>query len=299
MTLESLSSEHTDQHGRGYSRPQLRRDTWCSLNGPWDFALDPHGRWRSADEVDWHERINVPFSPEAPLSGLAHTGFFRACWYRTRVELEPRAPDERWMLHFGAVDWAATVWVNGANVGMHEGGYAPFSFDITDLIDDSTCEIVVRAEDDPQDLAKPRGKQDWQLEPHSIWYPRTSGIWQTVWLEKVPRTRIGRVAYTANLARWELGLEVWLEGEGRSDLRLAVRLRRGNQLLAADTYHVVNDEVHRGVALSDPGIDDSRNDLLWSPDAPHLIDVELELWGERGERIDLVHSYAALRSSTV
>jgi beta-galactosidase/beta-glucuronidase len=213
--------------------------------------------------------------------------------------LPERTAGERWLLHFGAVDWAATVWVNGAYVGEHQGGYTPFSFDITDFVDGSTCEIVVRAEDDPHDLAKPRGKQDWQLEPHSIWYPRTTGVWQTVWLEKVPATRIARVAFTPNLARWEIGVQAWLEGERRSNLRLGIKLRNGATVLAADTYQIVNNEVHRGVALSDPGIDDSRNELLWSPNAPNLIDVQLELWGERGELIDEVHSYMALRSAAV
>ena len=131
-------------------------------------------------------------------------------------ELPPRGPAERWLLHFGAVDYSASVWVNGVCLGKHEGGYTPFTFDITDLLTGATCEIVVRADDDPHDLTKPRGKQDWQLEPHSIWYPRTSGIWQTVWLERVPATRIGRIAYTPDLTRWEIGIEVWIGGEDRA-----------------------------------------------------------------------------------
>ena len=100
----------------------------------------------------------------------------------------------------------------------------------------STCEIAVRADDDPHDLTKPRGKQDWQLEPHSIWYPRTSGIWQTVWLERVPATRIGRIAYTPDLTRWEIGIQVWLGGEDRDGLRLGVKLRSGDS--GAGSRHV-------------------------------------------------------------
>jgi beta-galactosidase/beta-glucuronidase len=299
MTLAAIRSNQLDHHGRGYPRPQLQRNTWYSLNGLWDFALDPDGLWRNASEVNWSQRIKVPFAPETPASGIGHTGFFRACWYRHTCELPLRQPGERWILHFGAVDWSATVWVNGTYMGEHDGGYTPFSFDLTDVAGASPCEIVVRAEDDPHDLAKPRGKQDWQLEPHSIWYPRTSGIWQNVWLERVPATRIGRVAFTPNLARWEIGVQVWLEGDRRPDLRLGIRLRSAEAVLAVDTYQVVNGEVHRGVALSDPGIDDSRNELLWSPDAPNLIDAQLQLWGERGDLIDEVHSYLALRSATV
>jgi hypothetical protein len=299
MILTAISSDQLDPCGRGYPRPQLVRDEWYSLNGSWEFAVDQDGRWGNADDVSWSDRIEVPFAPEAPASGVGRTDFFRACWYRIKCELPPLGPGERWKLHFGAVDWGTTVWVNGVCVGEHQGGYTPFHFDITDFVRGPLCEIVLRAEDDPHDLAKPRGKQDWQLEPHSIWYPRTSGIWQTVWLERVPSTYIRRVAFTPNLARWEIGVQVWLEGERRSDLRLGVRLRSESTVLAADTYHVLGGEVHRGVALSDPGIDDSRNELLWSPNAPHLIDVQLELWGERGELIDRVRSYVALRSVAV
>ena len=299
MPIVPTPSSAVDGAGRGYPRPQLQRESWFSLNGPWDFALDPEARWRHPREVSWDARIKVPFSPEAPASGIGNTGFFRACWYRRVCELPPQGPDRRWLLHFGAVDWHAAVWINGVYVGTHEGGYAPFEFDVTNVARDGTCEIIVRAEDDPHDLAKPRGKQDWQLEPHSIWYPRTTGIWQSVWLESVPATRIARVAFTPHLARWEITVEAWLDGEQRHDLRLAVKLRSGDTVLAADTYLVVSGEVHRGIALSDPGIDDSRNELLWSPHAPNLIDVQLELWGERGELIDRVHSYTALRSAAV
>jgi len=299
MSLSSIASTEFDHLRRGYPRPQLRRANWMSLNGTWDFAFDHDGRWHRPDQVDWQARIVVPFSPEAPASGLGQTGFFRTCWYRTRVDLPALPAEHRRLLHFGAVDTNAKVWVNGVCVGTHEGGYTPFSVDITNQVTDATCDIVVRAEDDPHDLTKPRGKQDWRLEPHSIWYPRTSGIWQTVWMEHVPPTRIERVAFTPNLARWEIGVQLWLDGDRRSDLRLAVRLHSGQTLLAADTYQVVSGEVHRGVALSDPGIDDSRNELLWSPSAPNLIDVELELWGGRGELLDSARSYVALRTAAV
>src|SRR4051812_36139432 len=268
------------QFGRGYPRPQLVRDAWVSLNGDWEFALDRAGSWRGPGDVTWASTIRVPFAPESPASGIGDTSFFRSCWYRRTVPIEPAPDGSRVMLHFGGVDYEATVWVNGQLLGSHRGGYTPFSFDVTpSTVDATSLEIVVRADDDPQDLAKPRGKQDWQLDPHSIWYPRTSGIWQTVWLERVPPTYIGRVAFTPDLARWEIGVQVWLQGDRRSDLRLGVRLRTESAVLAADTYQVVSGEVHRGIALSDPGIDDSRNELLWSPNAPHLIDVELELWG--------------------
>jgi beta-galactosidase/beta-glucuronidase len=297
--LTPLSADSLDAAGRGYPRPQLRRDSWISLNGRWDFAFDPNSSYTGPDAVEWETQIVVPFAPEAPASGLGNTGFYKACWYRRRCVLPPLEDRHRRLLHFGAVDYRATVWVDGILCGAHEGGYTPFTVDITSLARGSDCEIIVLAEDDPHDLAKPRGKQDWQLRPHSIWYPRTTGIWQTVWVEDVPEIWIGRVAFTPDLARWDLGLEVWLSGDLRDGLRLYATLTSRGTVLAADKYLVVKGEVHRRIAFSDPGIDDSRNELLWSPDAPTLIEVQLALRDESGDLHDEVRSYAALRSATV
>jgi beta-galactosidase/beta-glucuronidase len=287
-----------DEYGRAYPRPQLRREGWISLNGTWDFAFDPTGAWRSPSQVQWDKTIRVPFAPEAPASGLGITAFFRACWYRRSIPVPSLAAGARLLLNFGAVDYEATVWAAGLPVGYHVGGYTPFTVDLTPSVVEGqqTIEVVVRVEDDPQDLAKPRGKQDWQLEPHSIWYPRTSGIWQTVWLEVVPESWIGTVRWTANLARWEIGLEARVSGARRDRLRLHVRLCCGSQIIADDSYGVIGGEVHRRIALSDPGIDDYRNELLWSPESPTIIDVAMCLWGERGELLDEVSSYTALRA---
>jgi beta-galactosidase/beta-glucuronidase len=296
--LAELQSEALDALGRGYPRPLLRRAVWYSLNGEWDFALDAAGSWREPSAVEWNGRIRVPFSPETPASGIADTRLYHACWYRRRVVLPAVGPGERLLLRFGAVDYRASVWINRTWLGEHEGGYTPFAFDVTNCSGrEEACEIVVHAEDDPADLTKPRGKQDWQREPHSIWYPRTTGIWQTVWLERVPATALGRITFAPHLSRWEIGIDATIEGEPRDPLRLAVTLSSRGVRLAADTYSVISGEVHRRIALSDPGIDDSRNELLWSPHAPTLIDVQLELWGERDVLLDRAASYTALRST--
>jgi beta-galactosidase/beta-glucuronidase len=301
MTVTAVTAEwdtgEFDRFGRGYPRPQLVRDRWLSLNGAWDFAIDADGSWTLPADVVWSTAINIPFAPEAPASGIGDTSFFRACWYRRTIALTDRQPDTRLLLHFGAVDYCGSVWVNGHFVGHHRGGYTPFSFDITSVVgENGPVKIVVRAEDDPQDLAKPRGKQDWQLRPHSIWYPRTTGIWQTVWIERVPATSIDWVTWTPNLERWEIGLGAGLGGVRREGLRLRVLLESRQGIIADDTYRVINGEVHRRIALSDPGVDDYRNELLWSPESPTLINARLELWGERGELLDRVSSYTALRS---
>ncbi|MFL6197183.1 MAG: glycoside hydrolase family 2 protein [Thermoanaerobaculia bacterium] len=300
MARRSLISKPKKPAVHGHPRPMLQRNSWTSLNGPWDFVLDPDARWRTPPEVRWNGTIIVPFAPESAASGIGDTGFYRRCWYRRTFEAQALRRGERLLLHFGAVDWGATVWFNGALALCHEGGYTPFSVDVTDLMVPGTEQtVIVRADDDPADLAKPRGKQDWKLEPHSIWYPRTTGIWQTVWLEKVPSTWVGSVRWIPSLERWEIGFEAWMEGEPRERLRLGVKLRANGQLLADDTYTVVAGEVHRRIALSDPGIDDFRNELLWSPEKPTLIEAQLQLWAERGELLDECTSYTALRSIAV
>lgn len=284
----------------GYPRPQLVRDGWVSLNGGWDFACEQIADWRDPSAVRWDTRITIPFAPETPASGVHDTDFHAVCWYRRTFDAPAREADARLILHFGAVDYAATVWVNGAIVTQHQGGYTPFSADITDyLVADGAQTVIVRADDDPHDLAKPRGKQDWHPEPHAIWYPRTSGIWQTVWLEPLPASAIGEIIWRPNLPQWEIGLEATIAGPPRDDLRLQVTLRVGEQLLADDTYAVVGSEITRRIALFDPGIGDARNDLLWSPERPTLIDAELRLRDEQGALIDHARSYTALRSVAV
>ena len=293
---ESSSTNGT----RGYPRPQLRREQWSCLNGDWDFAYEDQMSWRFPSDVSWSNKIVVPFSPETPASGINDTGLHQVFWYRRAFEKPQLSPDERLILHFGAVDYAATVWVNNKIVVRHEGGYTPFSADITDyLTSDTEQVIVVRAHDDPFDLGKPRGKQDWQLEPHAIWYPRTSGIWQTVWMEVIHTNAIRRVRWLPNLQRWEIGLEVFINGARRNDLQLNVRLRVGEKILCNDTYAIVGNELTRRIALSDPGIDDFRNELLWSPNRPTLIDADLRVLGPDGAVIDHITSYTALRSVAV
>ena len=299
MKSPTLKTAELCESGMAYPRPQLRRSHWISLNGPWRFTFDEQMH-RSPDEIDhWPHTIEVPYAPECARSGIGDTGFHRYCWYQREFELDLPIAQGRVILHFGAVDYSARVWVNGMLVAEHEGGHTPFHVDITAALrNGGTHVLTVWAEDDPEDLEKPRGKQDWQLEPHSIWYPRTSGIWQSVWLDIVPQTYIERLRWTPHLERWEIGFEAFIRGRLDNDMTIAVRLSRGDQVLVDDSYGVICGEVHRRIALSDPGIDDYRNDLLWSPERPTLLDAHIRLMSG-GKVIDEVQSYTALRSATV
>jgi len=280
-----------------YPRPQLQRAHWTPLNGSWRFCFDDQARFENpADVRQWPLEINVPFPPESKASGIGNTGFHKAVWYQRDVQIAPG--DDRVILRLGAVDYAAKVWVNDRLAVMHEGGHTPFAADITQLLDPSGRQVItVRAQDDPHDLTKPRGKQDWQLEPHSLWYPRTTGIWQTVWFERVPRTYVDKIRWTPRVDGFMIGFEARLAGELTDDLSIELSLMLGQRTLARDRYKVVEGEVDRLIGLSDPGIDDFRNELLWSPERPTLIDARVRLM--RGDEVvDEFTSYTALRSVT-
>jgi len=282
-----------------YPRPQLVREHWQSLNGLWKFCFDNEKKYRRpSDPIQWTHEIMVPYPPESQASGIGDRGFHRACWYQREFDIS--AEGQRVLLHFGAVDYRARVWVNGHRVADHEGGHSSFHADITDYLKDASRHTVtVFVEDDPHDLGKPRGKQDWQLEPHSIWYPRTTGIWQQVWLERVPRTYIQKLRWTPHFEGFEIGSETFIAGDDvDEELFVEVRIRHGDKMLADDYYKVIGGEASRKVALSDPGIDDSRNELLWSPERPTLLDVELTL-RHKNQVLDMVKSYTALRSVAV
>ncbi|MBZ9753526.1 glycoside hydrolase family 2 [Deinococcus sp. HMF7604] len=276
--------------------PLLERDHWRDLSGTWRFCFEDVGVWKHPSEVVFDRDIQVPYAPESPLSGIGDQGFHHVVWYGLTLTLTPEERQSRLLLHFGAVDYAATVWVNGRLVATHEGGHTPFTADVTRQAQlAETIEVTVRAQDDPHDLAKPRGKQDWQRDPHSIWYPRTTGIWQTVWLEQVSDTYIQKVGWFSNMDQWQLGLQLHLVGTLAPGLSVRVRLWRDDVLLVDDRYGLQSHEVERRIALADPGIDDFRNELLWSPSHPQLLGSCLELM-DGDQVIDRVYSYAALRS---
>lgn len=277
-----------------HPRPLLQRAGWTSLDGVWDFALDRDAKWRRPEEVAWDARIRVPFAPETPASGIAFDGEALAFWYRRRLEVPALAPGERWLVHFGAVDHEATVWIDGRPAGRHQGGYTPFCVDVAEhLPRGGACELVVRAFDDPGDLSKPRGKQTWRRRPHGIWYPRTSGIWRSVWAERVPAAALLALDWSADWARFAIGLEAAVTAPPGSELRLRVRLSAAGRALVDDVCRLEGGRVARRFALPDGA--DERNELAWSPEWPRLLDAEATLLDAEGRVLDLVTSYTAMR----
>src|SRR5579875_62825 len=282
-----------------HPRPQLARAGWTDLRGAWDFAYDDaqcglDEGWQEREDV-FRRTIQVPFPPESPASGIHETGYHPVVWYRRIFHVPHGMGTKRLILHCGAVDYRTQVWVNGQLVVRHEGGQTPFCADITNaLVDKSEQVLVIRAEDMPLDLAQPRGKQDWQEQPHSIWYHRTTGIWQPVWLETVAATHITDVRWTPDVEQYQLHIAVKLSQGGERPLRLRLKLSIGGTVLVEDVYRLEGVELQRSIAINQRG-GMERDELLWSPSHPNLLDAELTIL-EGDTVIDEVKSYAGLRS---
>ena len=300
--MEAIRLRASQQDG-SYPRPQLLREEWTSLDGEWQFSFDDEDRgvaerWFAVGG-DLGRRIRVPFAPEAAASGIGDTGFHAIAWYRRAIEGALDAGRRR-ILHFGAVDHSCRVWIDGTEVGSHVGGQTPFALDITDALRPGReHEIVVRAYDDPHDLEVPRGKQDWELEPHHIWYPRTTGIWQTVWWEDVPDTYVSSLAWTSDLATGTVTVTVAVAGARRSDdLRAEVRLENDGAHLATASATLVGGRARIVLAPPQLSAGQARRPMHWSPEHPELFDAEVRLL--RGDAtVDRVASYCATRSVAV
>ncbi|HSL73096.1 MAG TPA: glycoside hydrolase family 2 TIM barrel-domain containing protein [Ilumatobacteraceae bacterium] len=275
--------------------PFLQRD-WTSLDGRWACTIDPDGVHRTPHDPPFADAITVPFAPETPASGIGTTDAVETIWYRRRLGLDAPGPGERLLVHFGGVDRIADVWIDGQHVGHHVGGYAPFSVDVTDHVHPD-AQLVVRVVDDAHDLEVPRGKQEWGETPHSVWYPRTTGIWKTVWAERVPETRIAAIDWHGEPAAMTVSVRVRIEGPLPHGLRLRIRLQHRERVLVDDDLAVTGRTVERTMAVGDGGFDD-RIQLLWWPTRPNLFDAQLVLHADDG-LLDEVASYTALRSVDV
>lgn len=271
-----------------YPRPQLVRPDWVNLNGIWKFRIDSENigmerHWFS--RPDFTDDILVPFSLESKKSGIGDRGFHPCVWYHRYFDVPPAWAGRRIRLNFGAVDYRATIWVNGVYVASHEGGHTPFSGDITGALLETGNMVVVRAEDPPTDRYIPRGKQHWEATPASIFYARTTGIWQTVWMEPVPVSYLesiritssidGAVSFSAAIATPGQAqfIRIFIEGEGRG-LASAMSLADGPRALAS-------------AHLSSP--------RLWSPSDPYLYDARIELHDPDGV-VDVIDTYFGIRS---
>lgn len=276
-------------------RPQLVRHGWIDLCGQWAFAFDDEDSGRVAgwqnDPTAFDRQIVVPYPPESELSGVRAPEPHPIIWYRHEFRAPAVVPAYRLILHFGAVDYLASIWVNGTYLGSHRGGQTPFSFDITEALHADLQCIVVRVEDRTDDASQPRGKQDWRSDPHDIWYHRTTGIWQPVWAEVVPTPHLRELHWTPDLVRSTVTCEGELSAAATS---VRVMLRRHDEVLADQSVRIDGSRFRFDVAIPALRHGHDRMRLLWSPEHPALIDAAVEVRSEQGI-VDEVSSYFGVR----
>lgn len=278
-----------------YPRPQFVREDWLCLNGEWQFEIDQgdSGLERGLLARELTHQIVVPFCPESTLSGIENRDFLNAVWYRRQVAIPQSWAGRGVLLHFQAVDYDATVWVNGVEVGRHRGGFSPFTCDLRGAAaPGETITIVVRARDSHLG-AQPRGKQAREFGPHGAIYVRTTGIWQTVWMEPVPDAALRRPRITPDVANHTIRLEQPI-ARSLPGLRLRAVLSDAQGQVATAECAADADFAPR----LDLPIPENRR-RLWSIEDPYLYDLEVSLIGGDGVVIDRAMSYAGLRSITI
>ncbi|KWX86380.1 glycoside hydrolase family 2 [Paenibacillus riograndensis] len=293
MTQTALRTE--------YPRPQFVRAEWQHLNGTWEFEFDDE---RVGDAAEWSSgnhafsrQIQVPFTYQSKLSGIEDTGFHDLVWYKRSFTVPEEWAGQRVILHFGAVDYQATVWVNNRQVAYHEGGHTPFQTDITLALQAGENSLVVRAEDFSRDVTLPRGKQYWKEDSASIFYTRTTGIWQTVWLEPVSEYYIRKLKFKPDIDRNEIQIRTFLNQAPagcKAEARIEIRFK--DEYRAVTTLSIDHAEETRTIGLHD--FNDHSLGRWWSPEHPNLYEVTVTLFVD-DTQADKAESYFGMRKIAV
>lgn len=276
-----------------HPRPQFFRQSWQSLNGEWDFEIDNgnsgEDRGMVKPEYSYAQKITVPFCPESQLSGVHVTDFMSAVWYRKTITITEEQLAGHVILHFGAVDYEATLWVNGTTCCTHKGGYTSFEADITGTLHPGENTLVLRAVDDTRNDQWPSGKQSGLYHSHGCFYTRTTGIWQSVWLEYVPTTYLKSVRITADAVSGTVSFEPVILGDTKG-LTLATTISyEGNTVCEKQL------PLEGGCGLYAMEVASPK---LWNAGQPELYDVTYRLQKD-GKMLDTVQSYFGFRNITI
>lgn len=264
-----------------YPRPQMVRDNWKNLNGLWNYAIKGKNESQPAT---WDGKILVPFAVESALSGVGrNVGKDNILWYNTTLTLPSTMQGKKILLHFGASDWRTTVYVNGKEAGSHEGGFDPFSLDITGLLKKGKQDIVVKVWDPTDDGPQPRGKQ--VKKPEGIWYTPVTGIWQTVWIEAVADTYIASTKQTPDIDQQTLTVAAKVEN-----------VKAGDEVKVTAFDGAI--KVAEGVISGENAQLKIASPKLWSPENPFLYNLTVTVT-RKGKVIDEVKSYFAMRKSSL
>lgn len=287
---------------KDYPRPQFVRKDWINLNGIWEFNFDDAN---VGEKKKWYKgltnplEILVPFTYETKLSGIEDEEVHNYMWYsRKFIVNEEKLYGNKLMLHFEGSDFRTNVWINGKFIGMHEGGYSRFSFDISLHVKDGENTIVVKVEDS-LDAQQPRGKQRWAEESYGCWYIQTSGIWKTVWMEYVPNTSLKKVKMTPNLDNKELIIEyildvIDLDKCEENSLQVEAEITFKGNFVCKTTTSATKNPTKITVNLDIVTKDNIGGVHLWEPGNPNLYDIVFSL-KHKDELVDEVGSYFGMR----
>ncbi|GGH84415.1 beta-galactosidase/beta-glucuronidase [Pullulanibacillus pueri] len=280
--------------------PQFTRGEWINLNGEWDFAFDDDNQgekenWFAKHSFD--KKIQVPFTYETKASGIGEEKFHPYIWYRRSFEVPDHVQDQRTILHFNASDYITKVWVDGVFVGQHQGGYTRFSFDVSDVLQETEQhELVVKVEDSDS-CAQPRGKQRWIAENFGCWYVQTTGIWQTVWLEFVNRAHLESVKITPDVDTSSVAIEYLIEGvDANRGLTLKTDIQFKGQPVKSFIQNV--DSSSSEIKIKMTSDVEEWKLKLWHPHHPNLYDVTFTLY-EGEKELDQVYSYFGMRKVSI
>lgn len=286
---------------KDYPRPQFVRNNWTNLNGKWDFAFDDKNEGEAAKWFDKFAKthdIEVPFTYETKMSGIEDETAHDNVWYSKKFNVTAESMQKsNLMLHFEGSDYITKVWVNGVFVGVHKGGYARFSFDITNCVNIGENLVTVKVED-YMDEQQPRGKQRWVNENYGCWYVQTTGIWKTVWLETVPKTHIVSTKMTPDLPSRKLDIEAVVCADVfDKNLQLKIEVSFDGKLVNSVTIPVLNKNVKTSLDMYNTSITEWGLHT-WSPESPNLYDVEFVLI-ESDKATDTILSYIGMRSISI
>lgn len=286
-----------------YPRPQWVRKEWMNLNGTWQFAFDDNNVGIEENWINNHfkldKEIQVPFAYQCKCSGIHDVSCHDVIWYKKKFEVSKEWKNKCVKIHFGAVDYRCDVYINEQYIGSHEGGHTSFTFDITRYLNWKEETVTLRVYDPSYDETIPRGKQSWHEKPFGIWYTRTSGIWQTVWLEAHNYNYIEHVKMTSDLDSMSEIFDFKVSNECIGK-QLEITISHENECLVCDSFKIINREFTRSIQLFKTrvyahGVHGAKHGWMWSPEYPHLFDVVLEI-KENGVVYDHVDTYFGMRS---
>ena len=276
--------------------PAFARANWRTLNGSWEFAFDPEDAFgkKGIDEISFDKTIQVPFCYESALSGINTDDTSKSVWYKRTLKVTQQELAGSVLLHFGAVDHVAKVWINGQYVGCHEGGFTPFQFEVSGYLKAGDNTLVVKAEDSYEQEI-PRGKQMWAKEPRSCFYRNTTGIWQSVWLEFTGCDYITDIHITPDIDNNRAFFEIRTLSGKAADMEITIR--KGEQILGKMTVNAGDRRTCCSFGFRENGVN-SIFDLYWTPEFPNLLDVEVKLV-RNGCLLDTVNTYFGMRKVSI